>query len=315
MSKSYVIISPCRNEGEYMKNTLDSVLSQTVLPDLWVIVNDGSTDDTAEILDEYKNKYSFIRVVNKANRGYRSVGPGVIDAFYEGLKIIELSDYKYICKLDLDLVLPEKYFETLTEKMEANPRLGACSGKPYFKHPINGKLISEKLGDEAAGGFSKFYRVSCFLQIGGFVRQVIWDGIDAHKSRQLGWLNSSWDEDGIRCIHLRPMGSSQKNIIEGRVRVGFGQYFMGTSLVYMSAVSVYRMSRRPLVIGGIAMFWGYIKNYLTGTQKLEDEELIKFIRKYQWNCLLKGKKRATAELNEKQEHLWNPETKGKLIYL
>jgi hypothetical protein len=164
--------------------------------------------------------------------------------------------------------------------------------------------VSEGCGDENAIGASKFYRRVCFEEIGGFVRQVMWDGIDGHRCRQLGWIAMSWDEPDIRFTHLRPMGSSQKNIITGRIRHGFGQYFMGTGLVYMLASGIYRMSRSPYVIGGLAMMWGYLNSWFNRVPKFDDEQLSAFIRRYQWACLLKGKKRATDELNADQENIW-----------
>ncbi len=155
-----------------MRKTLDSVLSQSILPALWVIVDDGSTDETPNILIEYARKHSLIKIVNRKNRGHRSVGPGVIDAFYAGFDAIDLNQFDFICKLDLDLIMPPKYFETLMLRMDENPRLGNCSGKPYFVG-TDGDLVSEGCGDENAIGASKFYRRECFKQIGGFVRQVM----------------------------------------------------------------------------------------------------------------------------------------------
>jgi len=305
VSDSYVIISPCRNEAGFMRNTLDSVVKQSVLPTLWVIVDDGSTDDTAKILLEYQQKHSFIKVVTRENRGHRSVGPGVIEAFYEGLEAFDLKRFDFICKLDLDLIMPPNYFKTLLARMVDNPRLGNCSGKPYYIDKVTGDFVSEGCGDENAIGASKFYRRECFEEIGGFVRQVMWDGIDGHRCRQLGWVAMSWDEPDIRFTHLRPMGSSQQNIITGRIRHGFGQYFMGTGFVYMLVSGIYRMTKSPVVIGGLAMMWGYLKSWFKGVPRYEDKELSKFIRKYQWACLLKGKKKATEALNESQETLWN----------
>jgi len=305
MKSNYVIISPCRNEANFMRKTLDSVLSQSILPALWVIVDDGSTDETPNILIEYARKHSLIKIVNRKNRGHRSVGPGVIDAFYAGFDAIDLNQFDFICKLDLDLIMPPKYFETLMLRMDENPRLGNCSGKPYFVG-TDGDLVSEGCGDENAIGASKFYRKECFIQINGFIRQVMWDGIDGHRCRQLGWIAVSWDEFELRFTHLRPMGSSQKNIIVGRMRHGFGQYFMGTGFVFMLASATYRMIRRPYVIGGIAMLWGYVKSAMKGVPQFEDQELSKFIRKYQWRCLLMGKAKATASLNKEREKYWKP---------
>ena len=304
MKSNYVIVSPCRNEADFMLNTLDSVVAQSIKPALWVIVDDGSTDVTPEILARYAEQYDFIRVVTRVNRGHRSVGPGVIEAFYEGLETVDLEQYDFVCKLDLDLIMPERYFETLMIRMAENPRLGNCSGKPYFIDKVTGKLVSEGCGDENAIGASKFYRRECFEEIGGFVRQVMWDGIDGHRCRQLGWIAMSWDEPAIRFTHLRPMGSSQKNIITGRMRHGFGQYFMGTGFVYMLASGVFRMTRPPYAIGGLAMIWGYLKSWLRRVPKFDDADLAAFIRRYQWACLIKGKKQATSELNSMQEQVW-----------
>jgi poly-beta-1,6-N-acetyl-D-glucosamine synthase len=301
---NYLIISPCRNEADFMKKTLDSVIAQSIQPKLWVIVDDGSTDETPAILAEYASSHSFIKIVTRTDRGHRSVGPGVIEAFYAGYDTVDLNTFDFICKLDLDLIMPPRYFEVLIQRMHDNPRLGNCSGKPYFVDSNSGKLISEGCGDENAIGASKFYRRQCFEQIGGFIRQVMWDGIDGHRCRQLGWIAVSWDDPELRFTHLRPMGSSQQNIITGRMRHGFGQYFMGTGLIYMLASSVYRMAHPPYVIGGLAMFWGYLKSLLQGLPQFEDEGLVKFIRKYQWDCLLKGKAQATSELNSQQEKVW-----------
>lgn len=306
MSKGkYVVISPCRDESEYMRRTLDSVLGQTIRPDLWVIVDDGSTDETPEILAEYAKSYDFIRLVRRENRGHRSVGPGVIDAFYAGLETICIEDFEYLCKLDLDLDLPPRYFEILLKRFEETPRLGTCSGKPYFSGK-DGELVSEKCGDENSVGMTKVYRRECFEQIGGFVHQVMWDAIDGHRCRMLGWIACSWDEPELRFIHLRPMGSSQQSITTGRMRHGFGQYFMGTGFAYMTASALYRMSRPPIVIGGAAMWWGYVKSMLTRQKRFADSEFRRFLRSYQWACLLRGKSKATDGLNERQVKCWVP---------
>ena len=305
MDNKYLIISPCRNEEQFMKKTLDTVCNQSVLPEKWIIVDDGSTDETANILKEYANRYDFIEIMTRENRGHRKVGPGVIEAFYDGMKGERIDEYDFICKLDLDLELPLKYFEILINRMENNPRIGTASGKPYFIDKKTGEHISELCGDENSVGMTKFYRVKCFKQVGGFVREVMWDGIDGHRCRMLGWLAISWDEPDLRFIHLRPMGSSQVSIFTGRMRHGFGQYFMGSSFLYLTVSAIYRSLHRPIFIGGFAMWWGYVKSALSGSQRLDDPAFRKFLRKYQWDCLLKGKRRATQELNMKQESCWD----------
>ena len=307
MDDSYLIISPCRNEADFMVNTLESVVNQSVTPAKWIIVDDGSTDATPEILQRYADQYDFIQIVTRTNRGHRSVGPGVIEAFYAGLAEVDIDDYQFLCKLDLDLELPSKYFELLMQRMNENPRLGTCSGKPYNR--LGNRLVSEKRGDEMSVGMTKFYRMSCFKQIGGFVSEVMWDAIDCHRCRQLGWIACSWDDPQLRFVHLRMMGSSQDSIFSGRMRHGYGQYFMGTGLLYMFATSVYRMLHPPYITGGIAMFWGYLKSLLQGEPRYSDKRLRKFIHNYQWKCLLLGKARATRELNDQQASIWDQQVR------
>jgi poly-beta-1,6-N-acetyl-D-glucosamine synthase len=290
----YVVISPCRDEAKYMRETLDSVINQSVKPAKWIIVDDGSTDDTPKILAEYLKKHDWIEIVTRNDRGRRAVGPGVIDAFYAGYETINTDDYEFLCKLDLDLRLPPRYFEILIERMAANPFIATCSGKAYLQE--HGRLISEMHGDDTSFGATKFYRVSCFKTIGGFVREVMWDGIDCHRCRMHGWIACSWDEPELRFIHLRPMGSSQQSIYAGRMRHGSGQYFMGTSFLYMTASAIHRIKQKPYVLGSVAMLWGWVKSALSGRPRYENAEFREFLRRYQWRVLLLGKRRALEEI-------------------
>jgi hypothetical protein len=306
MSNRYVIIAPCRNESQYMRQTLDSLVAQTVRPALLVVVDDGSTDETPKILAEYAAKHEWIRIVTRKDRGARSVGPGVIETFYAGLDTVNLDEFDFVCKLDLDLDLPPRYFEILLERMAAEPRLGTCSGKPYFTNAA-GKLEPEVCGDEMSVGMTKFYRVPCFKQIGGFVREVMWDGIDCHRCRMLGWTAASWDDEQLRFIHLRPMGSSQQGIWTGRMRHGFGQYFMGTSLPYITASALFRMPKSPVIIGGLGIWWGYVRALLARKPRYEDAAFRRHLRKYQFEGLIYGKAPATERANERGRTAWNPE--------
>jgi poly-beta-1,6-N-acetyl-D-glucosamine synthase len=308
MSRRYVVISPCRNEAAFARRTLDSVAAQSIPPELWVIVDDGSADATPSILAEYAARYPFIRVIRRDDRGQRAVGPGVIEAFYSGLQTVDLSAYDYLCKLDLDLVLPGDYFEQLMRRMEQNPRIGTCSGKPYYTDPASGQLVSEGCGDETSIGASKFYRVSCFQQMGGFVREVMWDGIDCHRCRMLGWIACSWDDPELRFLHLRPMGSSQQSIFSGRLRWGFGQYFMGTGPLYMTASALFRMQKRPYVLGGLCMWWGYVRSWLKGLPRYGDPQFRSFVRRYHRRCLIYGKRRATEMTNVEQSSAFQSST-------
>jgi glycosyltransferase involved in cell wall biosynthesis len=286
-----------------MRRTIDSVIAQSIRPSLWIIVNDGSTDATSDILGEYCSRHDWIKVVNKPDRGHRSVGPGVIEAFYFGLDRADLDEFSYLCKLDLDLDLPEKYFEELMRRMNLNKRIGTCSGKAYFINH-SGKLVSEKIGDEMSLGMTKFYSITCFKQIGGFVREVMWDGLDCHKARQLGWIACSWDDEDLNFEHLRAMGSSQNGILTGRRRHGFGQYYMGSDPIYFFATAILKMMHPPIFLGGLAMIQGYLGAMLRRETQHQDSELQRFIRAYQRRALLVGKAKAISEIEARQT--WNP---------
>lgn len=296
-NRTIVVVSPCRNETEFMRKTLDSVVAQSVPPTLWVIVDDGSTDGSDDLVRSYMDQHDWIRLVQVPDRGHRAVGPGVVRAFYTGLETVQLEDFDYVCKLDLDLDLPPRYFETLLERMEADPRIGTCSGKPYVRR--GGQLVSERRGDEMSVGMTKFYRRDCFEEIGGFVHEVMWDAIDCHKARQMGWKAVSWDHPDLNFEHLRPMGSSQTSIYTGRRRHGYGQYFMGTDPVYFLATAAFRALEPPYVLGGLCMVQGYIGAWMRGEKQLDDPELRAFIRAYQRRSLKVGRTKAVAEIEAK----------------
>ena len=300
----YLLITPCRDEQQYARRTLKSVTRQTIPPALWVIVDDGSRDQTPAILAEYAARFPFIRVLRREDRGFRKLGGGVIDAFYHGYQSVDPKEFDFVCKLDLDLDLPPKYFQTLMQRMNGEPRIGTASGKPYFIDAKDGRRIAETCGDENSVGMAKFYRTECFEQIGGFVRELMWDGIDCHRCRMLGWIAVSWDDPELNFEHLRPMGSSDKSLLTGRVRHGVGQYFMGSGPVYMLASAVYRLGHPPVIVGSMAMLWGYFKSMVQRRPRYGDVNFRRFLHRYQWACLMGGKARATERLNERQSVAW-----------
>jgi len=304
-NRRYLLVSPCRDEAKDIRATLDSVAAQSVPPALWIVVDDGSRDETPQILEAYARRLPYLRVVRRTDRGARSVGPGVIEAFYHGLDQVRLDDFDYVCKLDTDLDLPARYFELLMERMERNERLGSTSGKPWFHHPKTGALTPEVIGDEMSVGASKFYRVACFKEIGGFVRQVMWDGIDCHRARMLGWTVESCGDEALRFLHLRPMGSSQgRGIWAGRVRTGFGQYFMGSSPLFFLASAIYRLPLHPVLYGSIAMLWGYFSSAVRRVPRYGDADFRRFLRGYQHLALVLGKRAASRRVEARQAAVW-----------
>ena len=291
VSRRYLLVSPCRDEADYLQITLDTVAAQSVQPAKWVIVDDGSTDATPEILAKAAAKYPFIQVVRRDNRGHRSVGPGVIDAFYHGLSQVRMEDYDYVCKFDCDLEMPPRYFERTMELFEQDAWLGTLSGKLHLR--FGGREVKERTGDENSVGPVKFYRVDCFKAIGGFVREVCWDGIDGHMCRLMGWVARSLDDPELRIIHLRQMGSSHISLWNGRKRWGRGKYFMGSAPMYVAAAAVYRMAERPYLISGLGILWGYLQARREKAPQIEDQRYLSFLRRFERESLLRGKRWAT----------------------
>lgn len=261
-----LVVSPCRDEASYLRASVASVLAQSCLPDLWILVDDGSTDETPAILRELAAKHGFIRILTLANRGGRRVGPGVVHAFMAGLAEAGTDlRFEYLSKLDVDLILPPRYFETVLQRMDADPRLGTCSGKSLLRR--EGQLEPEGQGDDMSLGMAKVYRRQCFNDIGGLVPAVMWDGIDCHRARMRGWRAGSFSHPDVNFEHLRPMGASHHGLLTGRFRHGRGQHFMGTGFCYMLASALNWMRRRPLLLGGGAMLAGWIWSALRGAQR------------------------------------------------
>jgi glycosyltransferase involved in cell wall biosynthesis len=279
-----LIISPVKDEAAYLERTIRSVVAQTHRPALWVIVNDGSRDRTGEIAEAAAREHDWIQVVHREPGAGRRVGPGVVEAFYDGLNRDDRSQFDFLCKLDGDLEFAPGYFAELLQRFADNPRLGTASGKCSII--VNGKLVPERTGDDFSHGVAKLYRRECFVAIGGFVRQVMWDGIDCHRCRMLGWEAVSFPDEFLRIVHLRQMGSSYKSVYHGRIRWGRGQYFMGTHPVYLLGIAAFRMVERPWILGGLCILLGYLLAGLQRQPRYEDAGFRKHLHRWQWRQLL-----------------------------
>lgn len=304
----YCLISPARNEAEYIRDTLDSVLAQTALPKRWIIIDDGSTDDTPRILADYAKIHKFIEVHSREDRGKRALGGGVVEVFNQGMEILGDDPVEFVCKLDVDLILPPRYFERLLEEMAKDERLGSVSGKPYYR--AGDELKSERIGDDVSAGMTKFYRRAFLDDIGGLVKGLIWDGIDCYRGRMLGWRSKSIEDPELRFIHLRPMGSSDKGIMTGRRRLGEGYWFLGAAPSFVLASAVYRLQHRPALIGSIATLQGYARAWLKRMPRYDDLEFRKYLRRYHRAMLTKGRARATELFDREAAEAWAKRKRG-----
>jgi biofilm PGA synthesis N-glycosyltransferase PgaC len=275
----YVIISPVRDEEAFLGVTIESVLGQTLRPLEWVIVDDGSRDGTAAIAEEAARSHPWIRVVRREPRSDRQVGGGVVRAFRHGLAAVEAVDYRFLCKMDGDLRFGPRYFECIRRRFDEDPRLGTLSGKSY--HLRGGRLVKEYTRDDFSHGTVKFYRRECYEAIGGFVTEVMWDGIDCHRCRMLGWKAASLDRPELRITHLRQMGSSDRGVLVGRRRHGRGQYFMGTHPLYIVASALRRLTDPPWVLGSVMILVGYFQAAWRRVPRYEDPEFRRHLRRWQ----------------------------------
>lgn len=283
-----VVISPVRDEEEFITNTIQSMINQTIKPIEWLIVDDGSKDRTLEIITAAANKYDWIHLEKKEDRGVRAVGPGVVEAFYYGYERLFTQDYDFICKLDGDLEFGSKYFETLLTSFAQDPYLGAASGKPFLQEGKD--LVEERMSDEMVAGQVNFYRRQCFEDIEGFVREVHWDGIAFHKARIKGWRTRSLRHPDLKFIHQRLMGSSHQGILHGRRRWGKGQYFMGTHPLYILAIGVYRMFEKPYGIGGLSIVMGYFQAMASSMPQYRDLEFRRSLHAWQFERMKLGRR-------------------------
>lgn len=286
-----VIIAPVRDEADLIRLTLDSMVAQTVQPVEWIIVDDGSQDGTADIVREYAEKYSFIRLVQRPDRGFRKVGGGVVAAFKYGITQIIHQDYAYIAKLDGDMSFGPRYLECMFKEFEQDARLAAVSGKVFREE--DGKRIEEIIIDEHVAGQFKLYRRAAFEEIGGFVEEVLWDGIDVHTARMKGWTTKSFLHPDAILMHHRLMGSSDKNVYRGRLRWGRGIWFMGYHPLYALASGVFRMREKPFVIGGLLIIAGYLGAAIRRAPRYENLEFRQHLHRWQLGQikkLLSGRK-------------------------
>jgi len=272
----YVIITPVRDEEQYIEATIASVQSQTVLPVKWVIVDDGSTDQTGAILDRYAADCTWMQVVHRPNRGFRKSGGGVMEAFYAGYDALGSADWEFMAKLDGDLTLSHDYFEKCFEHFAHDPKLGIGGGEIYHEHEDGMKLEANPRFH--VRGATKIYRRACWEAIGGLWQAPGWDTIDEVKANMLGWTSRSFPD--LRLIHHRMTGTAE-GLLRDRMKKGVACYVSGYHPLYLAAVCVSRLAQKPYVAGSMAIGYGFLKGYWKRMPRVDDLRLIKYLRAQQ----------------------------------
>lgn len=276
----YVVVTPVRDEERYIEHTLRSILSQTVRPAEWVIVNDGSTDKTGEIIEQYAARHPWIKIVNRENRGFRKAGGGVMEAFYDGYGEITTPDWQYVVKLDGDLSFESGYFEECFRIFSEDPRLGIGGGSIYNLE--DGVPVQERSPLFHVRGATKIYRRECWEQIGGLKVLTGWDTIDELKANMIGWNTKSFSE--LRLIQHKTTGSADGDW-KNYVKNGLANYITGYLPAFMILKCIKRLGEKPYFLVSAGLFWGFLKGYLENFPQVDDKELIRYVRNQQWNRL------------------------------
>jgi biofilm PGA synthesis N-glycosyltransferase PgaC len=281
VNTSYVIITPVRNEAEFIENTLVSVCRQTIKPAEWVIVNDGSNDATPEIVTRYAAQYPWIKLVDRDDRGARQRGKGVVEAFYAGYDTLVEQNYGFIVKLDGDLSFEPPYFECLLREFASIPRLGIAGGGVYER--LDGRNWVLQTTKDHVRGPTKVYRRACFEAIGGLVPALGWDGMDEWQARAMGWQVQSFLN--LKVFHYRFTGAAT-GPLKSRIEQGYGAHYMGYHPLYTVARGIRYIFTWPYLIGGITLVAAYFAAWLLGREQFPDRSLINHIRRTQLKQLV-----------------------------
>jgi glycosyltransferase involved in cell wall biosynthesis len=264
---SYAIISPVRDEARHIRRTLESIVAQTHLPTEWVIVDDGSTDATAEIVSEYAAAYPWIRLVRSGLQGGRVRGSRIVEAFNVGRSELRARPDVTV-KLDGDLYIPPHYFAWVAEVFARAPAAGLVGGMGLY---WNGTAwVPEKAARHTVLGAFKAYRTACLDDIGGLQSSMGWDGIDEFAARARGWTVQPLTELSI--LHFKQRGSAQ-NWWKARWEEGVGTAFMGYRLDFLMLRATYRgLVENPRVLSGLALLSGFVWARLTRKPQVPDPE-------------------------------------------
>jgi glycosyltransferase involved in cell wall biosynthesis len=278
---TYVLVTPARNEGRYIEETIKAVIRQTVKPLRWHIVSDGSTDGTDEIVSNYCSQYSWIRLIRIPDRRERHFA-GKVHAFNAGLRDFGILDYDCIGSLDADITFDEEYFEFLLTKLADMPALGVV-GTPFVE---DGRSYDYRyVSIEHVSGACQLFRRRCFEDIGGYVPSKAGgvDHVAVLTARMRGWQTRSFIEK--QSVHRRTMGRAKFGPIRAKLEIGKLDYVLGAHPAWELFRSAYQMTKPPWVAGGMMILTGYAFSMLTRQPRSVSYELLKYRRNEQMRRL------------------------------
>ena len=278
----YVLITPARNEAQFIELTIKSVVAQTVRPLKWVIVSDGSTDGTDEIVNKYVAHHRWIELVRMPERRERHFA-GKVHAFNAGYAKVKDLDYDLIGSMDADISFDPDYFSFLLGKLAEDPALGLV-GTPFKDKAIyDYRFVSI----EHVSGACQLFRRECFEQIGGYVpaKSGGIDHIAVITARMKGWKTRTFTEKV--CLHHRKIGSAERGALNTKFRDGTLDYALGGHPVWELFRTAYQMTREPYVIGGLTLLAGYVTASIRRLERPVSDELVEFRRREQMQRLKK----------------------------
>jgi glycosyltransferase involved in cell wall biosynthesis len=259
------------------------MVRQTILPQQWIIVNDGSSDSTGSIIDQAAREHSWIKGVHRKDRGFRKWGAGIIETFYDGFNRLACQDWDFMCKLDGDLSFEPDYFERAFKRFQENSHIGIGGGVLY--HYEHEKVVFEKHPVFHVRGGVKIYRRACWDAIDGLWIGPGSDTVDEVKANMLGWTTTSFTE--LHMQHHRFTGASWGRW-GGLVKDGKIDYVSGYHPLFLAAKSIVRLFRWPYLLGSFALVYGYVSAHLQQTPRVDDPKLIRYLRQQQLARLFGG---------------------------
>ncbi len=279
----YAIITPARNEEINIVRLYESMAVQTQLPEKWVIVNDGSSDRTAKIIDQYAVEHEWIEVVHRPEHIDRNFA-GKVHAFNAGFELVQQIDYNVVGNMDSDTSIDPDYMEFMMDKMGSIPRLGVC-GSPFKQDDGYDSARDSFEGGNYVSGGCQLFRKECFEEIGGYVPNARGgiDWIAVMKARMAGWQVICFQEK--RYHHYRPLGTAETSRLGALYDYGERAYFLGGSPIWQLFRATYRMKDSPYIIGGMILFWGYLWASVRRVKRPVSREMIRYNRRDQMRKL------------------------------